>query len=124
MTNMAESRDLPGWPKKKLVTQVRRQLASFGVRPSLPRLWIETWQWASKITNSYVFPRWPLPSEIAAQYMLLLFLEMQANHALKLPYRAAEQQPESVRLRLTAGRSFPMLEQKKESNNSPESTAH
>ena len=41
---MAESRDLPGWPKKKLVTQVRRQLASFSVRPSLPRLWIETWQ--------------------------------------------------------------------------------
>ena len=86
---MAESRDLPGWPKKKLVTQVRRQLASFGVRPSLPRLWIETWQWANKITNSYVFPRWPLASEIAAQYMLLLLLEMQANHALKLPYRAA-----------------------------------
>lgn len=48
--------------------------------------------------------------------MVLLLLEMQANHALKLPYRAAEQQPESVRLRLTAGRSFPMLEQKKESN--------
>jgi hypothetical protein len=119
MTKMAESRDLPGWPKKKLVTQVRRQLASFGVRPSLSRLWIETWQWASKITNSYVFPRWPLASEIAAQYMVLLLLEMQANHALKLPFRAAEQQPESVRLRLTAGRSFPMLEQKKESNDDP-----
>lgn len=116
---MAESRDLPGWPKKKLVTQVRRQLASFGVRPSLSRLWIETWQWAHQITNSYVFPRWPLASEIAAQYMVLLLLEMQANHALKLPFRAAEQQPESVRLRLTAGRSFPMLEQKKESNDGP-----
>jgi hypothetical protein len=123
MTNMAESRDLPGWPKKKLVAQVRRQLASFGVRPSLPRLWMETWQWASKITNSYVFPRWPLPSEIAAQYMLLLLVEMQANHALKLPYRAAEQQPESVRLRLTARQSLPLLEQKKESNDSPESAA-
>jgi hypothetical protein len=123
MTKMAESRDLPGWPKKKLVAQVRRQLASFGVRPSLPRLWLETWQWASKITNSYVFPRWPLPSEIAAQYMLLLLLEMQANHALKLPYRAAEQQPESVRLRLTARQSLPLLEQKKESNDGPESAA-
>lgn len=120
---MAESRDLPGWPKKKLVAQVRRQLASFGVRPSLARLWIETWQWASQITNSYVFPRWPLPSEIAAQYMLLLLVEMQANQALKLPYRAAEQQPESVRLRLTARQSLPLLEQKKESNDGPKSGA-
>lgn len=116
---MAESRDLPGRPKKKLVTQVRRQLASFGVRPSLSRLWIETWQWASKITHSYVYPRWPLPSEIAAQYMVLLLLEMQANHALKLPYRAGEQQPESVRQRLTARQSLPLLEQKKESDDGP-----
>jgi len=107
---MAESRNLPGWPKKKLVAQVRRQLASFGIRPSLTRLWLETWQWASQITNSYVYPRWPLPTEIASQYMVLLLLEMQANHALKLPYRAAEQQPESVRLRLTGRRSFPLLE--------------
>jgi hypothetical protein len=120
---MAESRDLPGWPKRKLVAQVRRQLASFGVRPSLTRLWLETWEWASRITSSYVFPRWPLASEIASQ-MVLLLLEMQANHALKLPYRAAEQQPESVRRRLAAWRSFPLLEQKKESNDSPESAAH
>jgi hypothetical protein len=109
---MAESRDLPGWPKKKLATQVRRQLASFGVRPSLPRLWMETWRWANQITNSYVFPRWPFPLEIASQYMVLLLLEMQANHALRLPYRAAEQQPPSVRLRLAARQSFPLLEQK------------
>lgn len=120
---MAESRDLPGWPKKKLVAQVRRQLASFGVRPSLPRLWLETWEWASRITNSYVFPRWPLPSEIASQYMVLLLLEMQANHALKLPYRAAEQQPPSVRLRLAAQRPLPLLEQKRESNDGPASPA-
>ena len=118
---MAESRDLPGWPKKKLVAQVRRQLASFGVRPSLARLWLETWQWASQITNSYVYPRWPIASEIAAQYIVLLLLEMQANHALKLPYRAAEQQPPSVRLRLTAHRPLPLLEQKERSNDGPES---
>src|SRR5581483_5378970 len=109
---MAENRELPGWPKKKLVVQVRRQLASYGIRPSLHKLWHETWQWANLITNSYVFPRWPLPSEIAAQYMLLLLLEMQANRALKLPYRAAEQQPPSIRLRLTAGRPVPILEHK------------
>lgn len=107
---MAESRDLPGWPKKKLVAEVRKRLTSYGLRPSLPRIWLETWQWASQITNSYVFPRWPLPSEIAAQYVLLLLLEMQANHALKLPFRAAEQQPPSVRLRLTSSRPLPLLE--------------
>lgn len=56
--------------------------------------------------------------------MVLLLLEMQANHALKLPYRAAEQQPESVRLRLTARQSLPLLEQKKESNDSLESATH
>ena len=37
--------------------------------------------------------------------MLLLLVEMQANHALKLPFRAAEQTPPSVRLRLTANRA-------------------
>lgn len=109
---MAESRDLPGWPKKKLVTQVRRQLASYGIRPSLHKLWCETWQWASQITNSYVFPRWSLPSEIAAQYVFLLLIEMQANRALKLPYRAAEQQPPSIRFRLAVGRPVPLLEHK------------
>jgi len=67
---------------------------------------------ASQITNSYVFPRWPLPSEIAAQYVLLLLLEMQANRALKLPYRAAEQQPPSIRLRLAASRPVPLLDHK------------
>lgn len=111
---MAEHRDLPGWPKRKLVTQVRRQLASYGTRPSLQKIWYETWQWANQITNSYVFPRWPLPSEIAAQYVLLLLLEMNANHDLKLPYRAAEQQPPSVKLRLSAGRPLLLLEQKDE----------
>lgn len=107
---MAESRDLPGWPKKKLVKDVRRRLASYGVRPSLSKVWLETWQWASQITRSYVFPRWPLPSEIAAQCMFLLVLEMQADHALKLPFRAAEQTPASIRLRLSASRPLPMLE--------------
>lgn len=114
VTTMAEQRDLPGWPKKKLVSQVRKQLASYGIRPSLPKLWHETWQWAAQITNSYTFPRWPLASEIAAQYVCLLLLEMNANHALKLPYRAGEEQPPSVRLRLTATRPLLLLGQKEE----------
>jgi hypothetical protein len=117
---MAESRDLPGWPKKKLVRQVRRQLASFGIRPSIPSLWRESWEWAHRITNSYVFPRWPLASEIAAQYVLLLLVEMQTNHALKLPYRAAEHQPPSVRLRLSASRPLLLLEQTDEAPDQPE----
>jgi hypothetical protein len=117
---MAEQRDLPGWPKKKLVRQVRRQLASYGIRPSLASLWRETWEWAHQITNSYVFPRWPLPSEIAAQYVFLLLLQMQANHALKLPYRAAEQQPPSVRVRLSAGRPLLLLEHKDDGAEKPE----
>src|ERR1700722_5254442 len=111
---MAESRDLPGWPKRRLVTEVRRQLSRYGIRPSLPKLWHETWRWASQITRSYVFPRWPLPSEIAAQYVFLLFLEMQANHGLKLPFRAAEQMPPSVKLRVSASQPLPLLESGKE----------
>ena len=62
---MAESRDLPGWPKKKLVQGVRRQLWSYGIRPTQSRLWHETWEWARKICISYVYPSWPIPSEIA-----------------------------------------------------------
>lgn len=111
---MAENRELPGWPKKKLVTQVRRQLSSFGIRPSLKAVWHETWQWANQITNSYVRPIWPTPAEIAAQYVCLLLLEMQDRRALKLPYRAAEQQPLSVRKRIQESRPLPKLESKPE----------
>lgn len=60
---MAESRDLPGWPKKKLVRDVRRHLASYGIQPTArfaltQRQWHLTWAWASNIAKSYVFPRW------------------------------------------------------------------
>ena len=30
---MAEEHSLPGWPKKKLVKEVRRHLSHFGIRP-------------------------------------------------------------------------------------------
>jgi hypothetical protein len=42
--------------------------------------------------------------------MFLLLLEMQENRALKLPFRAAEQTPPSIRQRLSASRPLPMLE--------------
>lgn len=40
------------------------------------------------MTNSYFFRRWPLASEIAAQYVFLLLADMKASRHLKLPYRA------------------------------------
>jgi len=90
---MAECRDLPGWPKKKLVRDVRRHLATYGIQPTArfaltQRQWHLTWAWANGIAKSYVFPRWPCAREIAAQYVLLLLAEMKSNHDLKLPYRS------------------------------------
>jgi len=108
---MAEDRALPGWPKKKLVKAVRRHLWSYGIRPNSTKLWAETWAWASQITNSYVYPRWPLPSEIGAQFVLLLLLEMSAHRGLKLPHRAAEQMPSSLRQRIQSN-PVPLLEMK------------
>lgn len=97
---MAEDRTLPGTPKKRDVLRVKRQLASFGIRPTMPRLWYETWAWANEIAWSYATKRWPLPNEIAAQYILLLMVEMKGQQALKLPYRAGEQVPEPMRPKL------------------------
>jgi hypothetical protein len=108
---MAEDRALPGWPKKKLVKAVRRHLWSYGIRPNSTKLWAETWAWASQITQSYVYARWPLPSEIAAQYILLLLLDMSANRSLRLPFRAMQQMPPALRQRLESN-PVPMLEMK------------
>ena len=79
--------DLPGSPRPRLVRTVRRQLASFGVRPTLEQ-WLLTWAWARSVAFSYSNTMWPIASEIAAQYMVLLLAEMRRQHALKLPYRA------------------------------------
>ncbi len=108
---MAEDRALPGWPKKRLVKAVRRHLWSYGIRPTSAKLWQETWTWASQITRSYVYPRWPLPSEIGSQYVALLLLEMSANRGLRLPHRAMEQMPLPLRERIN-GHPLPMIELK------------
>lgn len=108
---MAEDRGLPGWPKKKLVKAVRRHLWSYGIRPNSIKLWHETWAWANQITMSYVYPRWPLPSEIGSQYVLLLLLDMNANRGLRLPFRAMQQMPNALRQRL-ASNPLPMIEMK------------
>lgn len=98
---MAEDRNLPGWPKKRLVKAVRSHLWHYGIRPQFT-IWRATWTWASAIANSYYHTTWPLPSEIASQYILLLLGEMRRNLSLKLPYRAGKVIPEEVRRLLPA----------------------
>jgi hypothetical protein len=93
---MAEDRTLPGWPKKKLVKEVRRHLSHFGIRPVKVQIWQATWNWAHAIARSYFHLHWPLPSEIGTQYILLLLVEMQQSHLLRLPYRAKEIVPPEV----------------------------
>ena len=96
---MAEERSLPGWPKKKLVKEVRRHLWHYGIRPTKFTIWQATWTWASAIAKSYWHTHWPMASEIATQYILLLLVEMKASHMLRLPYRAGDHiPPEVVRL--------------------------
>ena len=93
---MAEDHTLPGWPKKKLVKDVRRHLSHYGIRPVRPDLWRATWAWANAVANSYYYKHWPLPSEIGTQYILLLLVEMKQSCMLRLPYRAAEHVPPEV----------------------------
>jgi len=98
---MADDHSLPGWPKKKLVRDVRRHLSHYGIRPQFS-IWQATWTWASAIARSYYHTTWPIPSEIGAQYILLLLAEMQQSHQLKLPYRAKKVIPPEVRALLPA----------------------
>ena len=93
---MAEERTLPGWPKKKLVKEVRQHLSHYGIRPTKFGIWQATWAWADAIARSYWHIHWPLPTEIATQYILLLLAEMKASSMLKLPYRAADHIPADV----------------------------
>ena len=93
---MAEDHTLPGWPKKKLVKDVRRHLWHYGIRPTKFDTWRATWTWAEAIARSYWHTHWPSPSEIATQYILLLLVEMKNSCMLRLPYRATEIIPPDV----------------------------
>ena len=93
---MAEERSLPGWPKKKLVKEVRRHLWHYGIRPTKFTLWQATWSWAYQIAKSYWHTHWPMATEIATQYLLLLLCEMKESHMLRLPYRAGDHIPPEV----------------------------
>jgi hypothetical protein len=90
---------LPGLPPPKLVKAVRRHLRLCGIAPKF-KPWRLAWEWANAVRLSYYDPRWPIPSEIAAQYVLLLLGEMNDCHALKLPYRAASHAPPAIRASL------------------------
>jgi len=92
---LAATKDLPGWPPKKLVREVRRHLAFYGIHPTArgavtEQQWRLAWAWAHDIANSYFFKRWPSPQEVAAQYLFLVLAKMQTNRHLKLPYRASQ----------------------------------
>lgn len=93
---MAEERSLPGWPKKKLVKEAGRHLWHYGIRPTKFALWQATWRWAYEIAKSYWHTHWPMASEIATQYILLLLVEMKTSHMLRLPYRAGDHIPAEV----------------------------
>jgi len=93
---MAEQRDLPGSPKKRLVKLVRAHLWRYGIRPR-GQHWRAAWSWAAAIANSYFHTHWPSASEIATQYLLLLLIEMKGSYALRLPYRANKVIPDDVR---------------------------
>ena len=93
---MAEDHTLPGWPKKKLVKEVRRHLWHYGIRPTKFDIWRATWAWAEAIARSYWHVHWPLPSEIGTQYILLLLVEMKKSCMLRLPYRAGDHVPPEV----------------------------
>ena len=108
---MAEHRELPGWPKKRLVKDVRRHLWHYGIRPR-GEPWRAAWSWAAAIARSYYHTHWPLPSEIASQYILLLLAEMNESCALKLPYRAKKVVPDEVR-RLLPAKTLPPMEVEK-----------
>ena len=101
---MAEARDLPGWPKKRLVKEVRRHLWRYGIR-SQYEPWKLTWAWTSAIANSYVYSHWPSPRGIATQYLLLLLSRMKQDHNLKLPYRADTVITQAVRQALPLGQT-------------------
>jgi len=99
---MAEEHSLPGWPKKRLVKDVRRHLSHYGIRPTKTELWRAAWSWADAIARSYWHTHWPMASEIATQYILLLLVEMKSNSMLRLPYRAQQIVPPEVAALLPA----------------------
>lgn len=112
---MAEDWSLFGAPKKR-VKEVRRHLRHWGIQPGYcwkSEVWRLTWQWARSIATSYVTKKrlrwhWPMPSEIATQYIMLLLAAMKEHRDLRLPPRAMDQMPDVVADRLRqSGQQLP-----------------
>lgn len=118
---MAEDRDLPGWPKRKLVKDVKAALRRYGIVPTtahslMASVWRAAWAWARDVARSYqrfdhvlekrYRERWSMPYEIAAQYVVLLLAEMRTNRSFKLPYRAKDFMPAHL---LTEASTKPLL---------------
>lgn len=107
MNASAMDQFLPGSPRRRLVLDVRRRLATFGIRP-MRDPWRTTWEWSRNIALSYSKPMWSTPGEISSLYMVLLLGDMRSQcNNLKLPYRAVHQYvalPEAVRELVAAGR--------------------
>lgn len=93
--SMPDDRYLPGSPSRRRVREVRSHLWRYGIRPK-GESWRLAWHWAFDIACSYFHFRWPLPSEIASQYVVLMLCEMKDSRSLKLPFRADQVQPEAV----------------------------
>jgi hypothetical protein len=98
-SNSRERAPQPSRPSPSEAGQGRRRLlTSYGIRPQF-QPWRLAWEWPNAIRLSYFHPSWPIPSEIAAQYVLLLG-EMKEHHALKLLYRATSHAPLAIRTAL------------------------
>ena len=85
-----DDRYLPGGPSNLLVRRVRSSLALYRIRPCR-ETWRLTWEWANAIANSYwstTRKHWPLATEIATQYVVLMLARMRDEERLRLPFRA------------------------------------
>ena len=94
---MAEERSLPGWPKKRLVKEVRRHLVALR----------DSSRGAIDLAGHLVLGHMRLPAPTSTsigpclrrsrtQYILLLLAEMHESHCLRLPYRGREILPPEV----------------------------
>lgn len=110
----SERHCLPGGPGSGLIKKVRQHLWTYcRCKPMRnDRLWLNAWQWALNCrydNGSGGRPgRWPMPTEIASQYLLLCLAEMRDSSALRLPHNAAQVLPMSVQKRLSGGQ-LPLL---------------
>lgn len=87
---------LAGSPSNRLVKEVRGYLWRYlRCRPQKEdKNWKDAWIWANDCRferirfTSGIKKQWPMPNEIASQYLMLVLAEMKQFLALRLPYAA------------------------------------